>query len=281
MFKKLISLLTKKISTKEFGAYLKGRILVVINYYITLHNRFIDRLCDWLVINDKGGLTSLIATLFVRNEVRGVSRRIVYQHMLELIWTIIPAIVLVIIAIPSIQLLYFMDYFVLTGEPIFTFKVIGHQWYWSYEYFRINQVWGTGESFILEKFDTFKSLFAVESEEFRVPVEFDSYMLPEQACTEIFGGLRLLEVDHPLFVPAFVCLRFLITSVDVLHSWAVPALGIKVDAVPGRLNQVYSIVKRPGIFYGQCSEICGVNHGFMPIQVVCLEPIQFGGSINI
>ena len=152
MFKKLISLLTKKISTKEFGAYLKGRILVVINYYITLHNRFIDRLCDWLVINDKGGLTSLIATLFVRNEVRGVSRRIVYQHMLELIWTIIPAIVLVIIAIPSIQLLYFMDYFVLTGEPIFTFKVIGHQWYWSYEYFRINQVWGTGESFILEKF---------------------------------------------------------------------------------------------------------------------------------
>jgi len=281
MFKKLISLLTKKISTKEFGAYLKGRILVVINYYIALHNRFIDRLCDWLVINDKGGLTSLIATLFVRNEVRGVSRRIVYQHMLELIWTIIPAIVLVIIAIPSIQLLYFMDYFVLTGEPIFTFKVIGHQWYWSYEYFRINQVWGTGESFILEKFDTFKSLFAVESEEFRVPVEFDSYMLPEQACSEIFGGLRLLEVDHPLFVPAFVCLRFLITSVDVLHSWAVPALGIKVDAVPGRLNQVYSIVKRPGIFYGQCSEICGVNHGFMPIQVVCLEPIQFGGSINI
>ena len=281
MFKKLISFLTNKISTQEFSAYLKGRILVIINYYIALHNRLIDRLCDWLVINDRGGLTSLVATMFVRNEARGVSRRIVYQHMLELIWTILPAVVLVIIAIPSIQLLYFMDYFVLTGEPIFTFKVIGHQWYWSYEYFRINQVWGTGESFILEKFDTFKSLFAVESEEFRVPVEFDSYMLNEQNCAEIFGGLRLLEVDHPLFVPAFVCLRFLITSVDVLHSWAVPALGIKVDAVPGRLNQVYSIVKRPGIFYGQCSEICGVNHGFMPIQVVCLEPIQFGGSINI
>ena len=125
-------------------------------------------------------------------------------------------------------------------DPIITLKVIGSQWYWSYEY-----------SDNLEFSDE--------------PLIFDSYMIQEDDLT--IGQFRILEVDNRVVVPTNSHIRVLITASDVLHSWAIPSLGIKLDACPGRLNQTSMFIKREGVFYGQCSEICGVNHGFMPIVV--------------
>lgn len=163
-----------------------------------------------------------------------ILNKITHGKLIEVVWTITPSIILVLIAIPSFSLLYSMDELV---EPVLTLKVIGHQWYWSYEY---------------SDFDN-------------GDIVFDSYMLPEDDLKE--GQFRLLEVDKPVWLPVNVPIRVLITSADVLHSWAIPSMGVKMDAVPGRLNQVSVFLKREGIFYGQCSELCGVQHGFMPIAV--------------
>lgn len=171
-------------------------------------------------------------------------RILTHQSLFEILWTIIPAIILIILAIPSLKLLYSLDFLIFEYEPIITVKVIGHQWYWGYEYI------------------VFSDINLLEFE----VVTFDSYLVPDDELN--LDGLRLLEVDNPLIIPGNTYIRFLITSVDVLHAWAVPSLGIKVDAVPGRLNQIFTFIKRPGDFYGQCSEICGVNHGFMPIRIV-------------
>ena len=167
--------------------------------------------------------------------------RITHNYILEIIWTIIPTIVLIFIAIPSFVLLYCMDEVV---NAAITLKVIGHQWYWSYEYS-----------------DYFLNFENLENNS----VIFDSYMIPEDELE--VGQLRLLEVDNPVVLPKNVHVRVIVTAADVLHSWAVPSLGVKIDAVPGRLNQTSLFAKREGTFYGQCSEICGVNHGFMPIVI--------------
>ncbi len=166
----------------------------------------------------------------------------VHGAAIEIIWTTIPALILLIVAIPSFALLYSMDEVI---DPIITLKVIGSQWYWSYEY-----------SDNLEFSDE--------------PLIFDSYMVPENDLE--IGQFRLLEVDNRIVVPVNSHIRVLITASDVLHSWAVPSLGIKLDACPGRLNQTSMFIKREGVFYGQCSEICGVNHGFMPIVI---EAVSF------
>ncbi|YP_054560.1 cytochrome c oxidase subunit II (mitochondrion) [Mauremys reevesii] len=150
----------------------------------------------------------------------------------EMIWTVLPAIVLITIALPSLRVLYLMDEI---NNPHLTIKAMGHQWYWTYEY------------------TDYKNL------------EFDSYMIPTQNLPN--GHFRLLEVDHRVVMPMESPIRMLISAEDVLHSWAIPSLGVKVDAVPGRLNQSTFIMARPGVFYGQCSEICGANHSFMPIVV--------------
>jgi cytochrome c oxidase subunit 2 len=166
-----------------------------------------------------------------------IPERIVHGTTIEIVWTVVPSIILMFIAIPSFALLYSMDEVV---DPAITIKTIGHQWYWTYEYSDYNQ-----------------------SDE--QSLAFDSYMIPEEDLE--LGQLRLLETDNRLIVPANTHVRMIITSADVLHSWAVPALGIKCDAVPGRLNQSSIFIKREGVYYGQCSELCGVNHGFMPIVV--------------
>nr|YP_003434299.1 cytochrome c oxidase subunit II [Palea steindachneri]ACL27732.1 cytochrome c oxidase subunit II [Palea steindachneri] len=150
----------------------------------------------------------------------------------EIIWTILPAIVLITIALPSLRVLYLMDEI---NNPYLTIKAIGHQWYWTYEY------------------TDYENL------------EFDSYMIPTQDLPK--GYFRLLEVDHRMVVPMESPIRMLISAEDVLHSWAMPSLGVKTDAIPGRLNQTTFTMTRPGIFYGQCSKICGANHSFMPIVV--------------
>jgi cytochrome c oxidase subunit 2 len=154
-------------------------------------------------------------------------KQFTHSTILEIVWTVIPAILLMIIAIPSFALLYSLDEIV---TPSITLKVLGHQWYWSYEYSDY------------EKNDEISS------------ISFDSYMKLESDLTT--GTFRLLEVDNRVFLPINTHIRILITSADVLHSWAIPSLGIKVDACPGRLNQVFLFLKRPGVFYGQCSEIC-------------------------
>ncbi|XDR06470.1 cytochrome c oxidase subunit II (mitochondrion) [Brachionichthys hirsutus] len=154
------------------------------------------------------------------------------SQQVETIWTILPAITLTFIALPSLRILYLMDE---VNAPHLSIKAMGHQWYWSYEYSDYGAL------------------------------EFDSYMTPTADLSA--GQFRLLEVDHRMVVPAESPVRILVSSEDVLHSWAVPALGVKMDAVPGRLNQTAFTVTRPGTFYGQCSEICGTNHSFMPIVV--------------
>ena len=157
--------------------------------------------------------------------------------ILEIVWTIAPSLILVSVAVPSFALLYAMDEVI---DPALTIKAVGHQWYWSYEY-----------------------------SDYDKDIEFDSYMVNEEDLK--IGDLRLLEVDHRVVVPVNTHVRILITSADVLHSWAIPSLGVKTDAVPGRLNQTSLFVKRPGLFYGQCSEICGVNHAFMPIVIEAVD----------
>nr|WEW63540.1 cytochrome c oxidase subunit II [Galegeeska rufescens] len=157
----------------------------------------------------------------------------------ETIWTILPAIILILIALPSLRILYMMDEI---NNPAMTVKTMGHQWYWSYEYTDYTDL------------------------------SFDSYMIPTNELPP--GGLRLLEVDNRVVLPMEVPIRMLISSEDVLHSWAVPALGMKTDAIPGRLNQATLSSTRPGLFYGQCSEICGSNHSFMPI-VLEIVPLKY------
>jgi len=159
--------------------------------------------------------------------------------MLELVWTFIPCLVLLSIGMPSFIILYFVSS-PLSATIYDTVRVIGHQWYWSYEY----------------TFPESKGKYYVW--------KYDSYLKTETDLS--LGEFRLLEVDNPLFLVAFENTRILVTSSDVLHSFAIPSLGIKIDAVPGRLNQVFVYPLRYGNFYGQCSELCGVDHGFMPIH---------------
>nr|NP_944701.1 cytochrome c oxidase subunit II [Platanista minor]QSH90684.1 cytochrome c oxidase subunit II [Platanista gangetica]CAD87978.1 cytochrome c oxidase polypeptide II [Platanista minor] len=156
----------------------------------------------------------------------------------ETIWTILPAIILILIALPSLRILYMMDEI---NNPSLTVKTMGHQWYWSYEYTDYEDL------------------------------NFDSYMIPTSDLKP--GELRLLEVDNRMVLPMETTIRLLVSSEDVLHSWAVPSLGLKTDAIPGRLNQTTLMSMRPGLFFGQCSEICGSNHSFMPI-VLELVPLD-------
>jgi len=182
------------------------------------------------------GLSSIILN-FNSKKVGIVHKYSNHGTLIELVWTISPALILVAIAFPSFQLLYMIDEVI---SPSITVKVVGHQWYWSYEY----------SDFVNEEGEA---------------IEFDSYMVPD-ADLEL-GQYRLLDVDNRVVVPVDTHIRFIVTGQDVIHDWAVPALGIKIDGTPGRLNQTSVIIEREGVFYGQCSEICGVYHGFMPIAV--------------
>nr|UVG42110.1 cytochrome c oxidase subunit 2 [Carabus lafossei] len=171
----------------------------------------------------------LMFTLFFN---KYINRYLLEGQMIEVIWTILPAITLVFIALPSLRLLYLLDE---VSNPSLTLKSIGHQWYWSYEY------------------SDFKQL------------EFDSYMIPTNELE--INSFRLLDVDNRIMLPFNSQIRILVSAMDVLHSWTIPALGVKIDATPGRLNQTNFFINRSGLFYGQCSEICGANHSFMPIVI--------------
>lgn len=175
-------------------------------------------------------LIFFIIYIIINNKL--INRFLLQGHSIELIWTITPMIILIFIAIPSIKILYLTDE--IFNNKI-TIKSIGHQWYWSYEY----------SDFI--------------------NIEFDSFITPtNELKTREF---RLLDVDNRCTLPFNYPIRILTTSIDVIHSWTVPSLGIKIDSTPGRLNQSILIIHRPGLFFGQCSEICGINHRFIPIVI--------------
>nr|QHQ98485.1 cytochrome oxidase subunit 2 [Microdiplogynium sp. XFX] len=177
-------------------------------------------------------ITIMITYIMINTLMNKFSSRFILEGQeIETVWTILPALMLIFIALPSLKLLYMMEE---TFNPSLTLKIIGHQWYWSYEYSNFN-------------------------------IEFDSFMIPETEMNP--NHFRLLDVDNRVILPFKLNIRFLITAADVIHSWTIPSLGIKVDAVPGRINQLFALVTRPGIFYGQCSEICGANHSFMPISL--------------
>lgn len=158
------------------------------------------------------------------------NRFLLHGQTIEVIWTILPAIVLLFIAFPSLRILYLLDEI---NNPTISLKTIGHQWYWSYEYSDFNNI------------------------------EFDSYISTENSI----NSFRLLDVDNRIILPINNQIRILVTARDVLHSWTVPSLGVKIDANPGRLNQTNFFINRPGLFFGQCSEICGANHSFIPIVI--------------
>nr|UBA16587.1 cytochrome c oxidase subunit II [Euthalia pratti] len=190
-------------------------------------------------------ITILVSHLMINLFFNKYTNRFLLEgQMIELIWTILPAIILIFIALPSLRLLYLLDEL---NNPLITLKSIGHQWYWSYEYSDFNNV------------------------------EFDSYMIQS---TDNISNFRLLDVDNRIVLPMNNQIRILITATDVLHSWSIPSLGVKVDANPGRLNQTSFFINRPGIFFGQCSEICGANHSFMPIVIESITIKNFINWIN-
>jgi len=174
-----------------------------------------------------------------------------HATLVEIVWTIVPALILVVIAVPSFALLYSMDEML---DPAVTLKVVGHQWYWSYEYSDYEHISENG-----------------------LNINFDSYMIEEADLVNDSVQLRLLEVDNRVVLPIKTHIRVLVTAADVLHSWAVPSFGVKVDACPGRLNQTTLFIKQAGTFYGQCSELCGTNHGFMPI---CVEAVSISDYLD-
>lgn len=173
-----------------------------------------------------------------------------HNNQIEIIWTSIPAFILLSLASPSFSLLYSLDEI---SNSELTLKVLGHQWYWSYEISDFNSCSGNQH------------------------LKYSCYMLTDEALKEKnnVGFFRNLETNKRIVLPTNTHIRLLISAVDVLHSWTIPSFGIKVDACPGRLNQANLFIKRFGIFFGQCSEICGVNHGFMPIVLFSVPSIQY------
>nr|YP_010395747.1 cytochrome c oxidase subunit II [Anthrenus museorum]ARH54067.1 cytochrome c oxidase subunit 2 [Anthrenus verbasci]UQJ73824.1 cytochrome c oxidase subunit II [Anthrenus museorum]BBE06952.1 cytochrome c oxidase subunit II [Anthrenus verbasci] len=164
---------------------------------------------------------------------------------IEIIWTILPALTLILIALPSLRLVYLLDEL---ENPSLSIKTIGHQWYWSYEY------------------SDFKN------------IEFDSYMIASSLLES--HQYRLLDVDNRTIIPFKSMIRMMVTAADVIHSWTIPSLGVKIDATPGRLNQTSLFSNRTGLMFGQCSEICGANHSFMPIVLESISPKTFIKWIN-
>lgn len=172
--------------------------------------------------------------------------RTTHNTTIEVLWTVIPVAILVVIAVPSFKLLYKSD---VIPKVDMTIKATGHQWYWNYEY--------------------------VDHGKF----SFDAYMIADEDLKE--GQPRLLETDNRVVIPSNTIVRVQVTAADVLHAWTIPAFGRKIDAVPGRLNEIWiGPVKNEGVYYGQCSELCGVNHGFMPITVEVVSKDKFNAWVE-
>ena len=207
----------------------------VMDYIVDFHNLLL--VIEVIIVLFVLGLMVYICVKF-NAKANPVPSKTTHNAFLEVVWTVIPIIILIVITVPSVKLLVFMDK--APKEKVeMTLKVIGHQWYWSYEYPDAGDL------------------------------AFDSNIIPDEEIDASKGQIRLLEVDNRIAIPVDTTIRVLMTSDDVLHNWAVPAFGIKMDTVPGRINEAWIRVPaaRAGVYRGQCSELCGVNHGYMPIVI--------------
>ena len=214
---------------------------------VNFHNHIMIVLCfiaifvSWLLIN---------CISFYSNFYISKNTKFTHSKELEIVWTSIPALILLFLATPSFTLLYSMDEII---QPVINFKIIGHQWYWSYESSDYTSCGNKDNN-----------------------IKYDCYMMVLDSLPENKKGyFRLLETNKRILFPIETHLRLYVSAADVLHSWTIPSFGLKIDACPGRLNLVNLFIKRVGLFFGQCSEICGVNHGFMPISVMATDMSQY------
>ena len=192
-------------------------------------------------------LALLLIVIFRFNEkANPVPAKWSHNSLLEVVWTAIPVLVLVVVAVPSYRLLYFMDR---TSEAEMTLKVTGNQWYWTYEY--------------------------PDSE-----VSFDALALMAEEIDPAKGQHRMLETDEHVVLPVDTNIRILFTATDVIHAWTIPAFGVKLDNMPGRINESWTRVTVPGRYYGQCSELCGVDHSNMPIVVDVVSKADYATWIE-
>lgn len=198
----------------------------------------------WIITAIVIFVTILLAWVMIRYNKRAnpTPSKTTHHVVLEVLWTVIPVIILIVIAVPSFKMLYYLDR---VEEPEMTLKVTGYQWYWGYDY------------------------------QDHEGISFLSYMVPEDEIDESQGQKRLLSTDNPVVLPIDTNIQILITAADVLHAFTVPALGFKKDAVPGRMNETWVRIDKPGTYFGQCSEICGKDHSFMPIEIKAVPKEEF------
>jgi len=228
---------------KPWGLYFQDSASPQMEAIVELHNNIMFYL--FAILFSVGWILISIVRNYISTKSIISNKYLNHGTLIELIWTITPALILIFIAFPSFKLLYLMDE---VTDPNLTLTVEGHQWYWSYQYVD----------------------FLNQDEEF---IEYDSYLVPESDLEK--GGLRMLEVDNRVILPELTHARLMISAADVIHSFACPALGIKADAYPGRLNQMSVHINREGTFYGQCSEICGILHSSMPISIQSVSLEKF------
>lgn len=227
----------------EWGLGLQEPVTPVMERLIDFHNMLL-----WIIIGIALFVLALLVYVVVRFNERAnpVPSKTTHNVPLEIIWTLVPVAILIVIAIPSFKLLYYMDK---VHKPDMTLKVTGYQWYWGYEY------------------------------PDQGGINFLSNMIPDKEIDPAKGQERLLSTDNPVVIPVDTDIQILITAADVLHAFAVPAFGVKKDAVPGRVNESWMRVTKPGIYYGQCSELCGTGHAFMPIEIHAVPKDEFAAWV--
>lgn len=205
---------------------------------------FHDHLLMWIITAIVIFVTALMVWVVIRynRKANPTPSKTTHNVLLEVLWTVVPVIILIVIAVPSFKMLYYLDR---VEEPDMTLKVTGYQWYWGYDY------------------------------QDHEGISFLSYMIPEDEIDESKGQRRLLSTDNVVVLPIDTNIQILVTSADVIHSFTIPAFGFKKDAVPGRMNETWVRIDKPGTYYGQCSQICGVNHAFMPIEIKAVTKEEF------
>lgn len=246
--------------------------IIELHHFIFFFLLLISGLVVWLLIqiidnfiylyhfNTKSAITTNFNLnkflIYTYGAVSAKTRLFKEQKYLEACWTLLPAFILIAISVPSFYMLYLSEESI---ETLLTVKAVGFQWYWTYDFTDLFPFWYNLKTSELDIDD-----FLIES-----------YMEPIDYLNTKEGAFRLLETDNILMLPTNLHLRLIITSMDTLHSFALPSLGLKVDAIPGRLNKIDVFIYRMGVFYGQCSEICGIGHGFMPICLYAISYLNF------
>lgn len=236
-----IIIMIKNDVPQPYGIYFQDSCTLISEIIIELH----DTIIYYIIIIIGLVIWLILRIIFFQKNNKYSYKYILHGQIIEIIWTTLPALILLIISIPSFILLYIYDEVI---SPSITVKIIGIQWYWKYEYSDyINKIGNT--------------------------LEYESYIIPEDILED--GQLRILDTDTSLILPIDTHIRFIVTSSDVIHDFAIPSIGIKIDATPGRLNQVSTLIQREGVFYGQCSELCGVIHSSIPIKIETMNLNKF------